>query len=388
MKNYNKIIFRTLIFLLIGVFSFIAFDVYAADYYNILGNRHGTIEKDGYEIFPFEVPVDSTVTIKILGEASNYAYTTYGDYSLEILDVNDQVLYTSSGYTYYDNKDVYGDLTAGSYKLKVIADYSSLSYSFYMIGVPLEYYPAATISLSRTSLTLVQSKAYTLRATLDPRYSTGNITWTSSKTAVATVNSAGKVTAKNLGYTNIIARKDGKSAICRVTVNKTSKKTIVKKRTSSFVKYVKNIPGYKSAKWTTSKKSVATVSTKGKVTAKKVGSATITAKIKGKKYYIPIKVVPLVSAVSAGVDEAAIYNDAYVKITNNSSKSITYMKLQIYQYDNKGSKLTSPYDYFYINDTIGGKKTVTYKFWVNDDTKRIKVKILKVWFKGGTTWRP
>ena len=37
-------------------------------------------------------------------------------------------------------------------------------------------------------------------------------------------------------------------------------------------------------KWSSSKKSIATVTSKGKVTAKKAGSATITAKHDGKKY--------------------------------------------------------------------------------------------------------
>lgn len=45
----------------------------------------------------------------------------------------------------------------------------------------------------------------------------------------------------------------------------------------------------KKAKWTTSKKSVATVK-KGKVTVKKAGKATITCKVKGKKYTCKVTV--------------------------------------------------------------------------------------------------
>lgn len=45
----------------------------------------------------------------------------------------------------------------------------------------------------------------------------------------------------------------------------------------------------KKAKWSTSKKSVATVK-KGKVTAKKAGKATITCKVKGKKYTCKVTV--------------------------------------------------------------------------------------------------
>jgi len=46
----------------------------------------------------------------------------------------------------------------------------------------------------------------------------------------------------------------------------------------------------KKPKWSSSKKSVATVSKKGKVVAKKAGSATITAKIGKKKYKCKVKV--------------------------------------------------------------------------------------------------
>ncbi|MEG2440865.1 MAG: Ig-like domain-containing protein [Acetivibrio sp.] len=46
----------------------------------------------------------------------------------------------------------------------------------------------------------------------------------------------------------------------------------------------------KKALWTTNKKSVATVSQKGKVTGKKEGMATITAKVDGKKYTCKVTV--------------------------------------------------------------------------------------------------
>lgn len=46
----------------------------------------------------------------------------------------------------------------------------------------------------------------------------------------------------------------------------------------------------KDVKWSSSKKTVATVSTKGKVTAKKAGTATIIAKVSNKKYYCKVTV--------------------------------------------------------------------------------------------------
>lgn len=48
----------------------------------------------------------------------------------------------------------------------------------------------------------------------------------------------------------------------------------------------------KKVTWSSNKKSVATVSTKGTVTAKSVGSATITAAVSGKKYTCKVTVSP------------------------------------------------------------------------------------------------
>ena len=63
---------------------------------------------------------------------------------------------------------------------------------------------------------------------------------------------------------------------------KLNKKTLTLTAGSSYTLKVKGTKA--KVKWTSKKKSVATVSSKGKVTAKKTGSTTITAKVKGKKY--------------------------------------------------------------------------------------------------------
>lgn len=66
----------------------------------------------------------------------------------------------------------------------------------------------------------------------------------------------------------------------------TTKKTIYKGST-----YTLKVKGTKKkVKWTTSNKKVATVNSKGKVTAKKKGTATITAKVGGKKLKCKITV--------------------------------------------------------------------------------------------------
>lgn len=72
----------------------------------------------------------------------------------------------------------------------------------------------------------------------------------------------------------------------------------------------------KKVTWSTSNKKVATVNSKGKVTAKKEGTATITAKVLGKKYNCKVKVVTNkvynnVQKVRKYIDKKGSYDDDY-----------------------------------------------------------------------------
>ena len=72
------------------------------------------------------------------------------------------------------------------------------------------------ITLSKTTAKLVQGKTLTLKSTVSP---SKKVTWTSSNTKVATVDSSGKVKAVGKGIANITAKtSDGKTAVCMVTV--------------------------------------------------------------------------------------------------------------------------------------------------------------------------
>lgn len=74
-------------------------------------------------------------------------------------------------------------------------------------------------------------------------------------------------------------------AASKISINKT--KATITKGSSLQLK----ITGTKKkVKWSSNKKSVATVSSKGKVTAKNTGKATITAKVGGKKYACKVTV--------------------------------------------------------------------------------------------------
>ena len=112
------------------------------------------------------------------------------------------------------------------------------------------------------------------------------VTWTSSKKSVASVSSSGVVTAKKKGTAVITARANGVTAKCRITVTAPSVKLSPAKLslqagTSSQLKAT--VKGKsKRVTWSSSNFSVAAVNSKGKITAKKEGTAVITAAANGK----------------------------------------------------------------------------------------------------------
>ena len=109
--------------------------------------------------------------------------------------------------------------------------------------------------------------------------------FTSSNPAVATVDANGKVTAKKAGKATITvtagkltAKVDIIVAKAGVTAKANSAVIYTKGQKSTNLTVTKNgISG--TAKYTSSNKKVATVSSKGKVTAKKAGKAVITVKV-------------------------------------------------------------------------------------------------------------
>lgn len=76
----------------------------------------------------------------------------------------------------------------------------------------------ASIALNKTNLTLPVSNETTLKATISPNTANTQITWTTSNKSIATVNSKGTVTAKAPGTATIIAKCNGATAKCKVTV--------------------------------------------------------------------------------------------------------------------------------------------------------------------------
>lgn len=151
---------------------------------------------------------------------------------------------------------------------------------------------ATSIKLSKKTLTLKKGAYTQLKATLS-KNSTDKVTWSSSNKKVAKVDTNGVVTALKGGIVTITAKAaSGKKATCKVTVkeaatkvklNKT-KATLKKGGTLTLKATVTPSSSTDKLTWSSSNKKVAAVDSKGKVTAKKKGTAVITVKTaSGKK---------------------------------------------------------------------------------------------------------
>ncbi len=151
----------------------------------------------------------------------------------------------------------------------------------------------SSVKLNSSSKTLTKAgETYQLKATVSPDNATNkNVTWSSSKESVATVNSSGLVTAKANGSATITAKtKDGgKTATCKITVkidttvsvtgvtlDKSAASLTVGESVTLKATVSPSNATKKDVSWSSSNSGVATVDSSGKVTAVAPGTAKIT----------------------------------------------------------------------------------------------------------------
>lgn len=172
------------------------------------------------------------------------------------------------------------------------------------------------VAISPRSAVIYKGHAKTLKASVNPSNATyKKVTWSSSNTKIATVNSKGKVTAKKAGTVTITARV--KSANVKATCKITVKNPTVRLTPTSKTIYVDDTytlkatatPSNGKLTWSSSNTKIATVNSKGKVTAKKEGTATITVKITGTSIKKTCKVTVKKKSLKLSSDKVSMYVD-------------------------------------------------------------------------------
>ena len=259
-------------------------------------------------IITLALPVTANAAVKI--NKTSVSVLRGKTYNLKITGTKKKIKWTSS------NKKI--ATVSASGKIKGIKKgrcniYAKVGKKKYTCKVTVKQ-PVTSIKLSKKSISLNKGKKYTLKARIAPKNAANKaVVWKSSNTKIASVSSNGVVTAKSAGTTTITATaKDGsrKKASCKVTIKGSSNKKIliqelkfdIKERIIELMpaqykdpskywvnKYVDSEGYYydpiifpsnatnKTLSWKSSNTNVATVDTKGNITALRAGTTIISA---------------------------------------------------------------------------------------------------------------
>ena len=239
------------------------------------------------------------------------------------------------------------------------------------------------IYLKATSTTVdIKGKVKVSVYKTKPSKASKSVKWKSSNKKVATVSKSGYVTGKKKGTVKITAtskkRKKVKKTIkIKVTNLKAKSVTMSKKSAILFPNdkttlkaTVKGSAGFynQGVTWKSSNTSVATVNSKGSVTAKKAGKATITATEKGGSK----KATCAVTVSGIKVDKANKSVSVTATVNNADAKSMHYVV-----YKNGGAAKTS----YFVTDATPAELNaalgkISAKAWDTQskiDTKKDKV---------------
>lgn len=218
--------------------------------------------------------------------------------------------------------------------------------------------PLKGVKFKNSKETFYVGKEDTLDMVFTPaNASDKTFTWKSSDKSVAKVNSKGVVTAVSTGSCTITAKSNdgGYTAKCKLTViKKVYPKSVDLNVDKTKLEAGKTLqlkatvhPGnssIKSVEWSSSDKDIATVNSKGLVTAKKGGTVTITCKTKsaGKKVSCRITVTQKVSGISLSASAMTLTTGKTKTLTATVSPSgATNKEIKWYSGDKSIAKVNS-----------------------------------------------
>ena len=178
--------------------------------YILAEDINGTKQTD-YASFPEYVnkPVDKTkYTVRVESDGADVSASTTVGYRGTKVTVKAT---PKEGYVFKQWKVVSGGVTLSSL--------TKTTATFYITGqnvVIKAICEKIELSLNKTETKIICGSSETLKATL--KASKDKISWTSSDSKIATVDSKGKITAKQAGTATITAAAAGKTCECKVTV--------------------------------------------------------------------------------------------------------------------------------------------------------------------------
>ena len=182
-------------------------------------------------------PADMTVTV---GQTASFTVTATGEnlfYQWQQITDNGQSWTDISGANAatYTTVATTTDMSGTQYRCVVSNSAGSVTSDAAILTVEKKTVPVTGVTLNPTSLSLFTGQSETLTATVTPNDATNpNVTWSSDKPEVATVDTNGKVTAVGEGEATItVTTTDGsKTATCQVTVLHSNLKYFERKEAS------------------------------------------------------------------------------------------------------------------------------------------------------------
>ncbi|MBQ8503843.1 MAG: Ig-like domain-containing protein [Clostridia bacterium] len=272
-----------------------------------------------------------------------------------------------------------------------------------------------SVSLNKTQATIYTTKSIRLKATVLPEEATNKaLSWKSSNTKVATVDSNGKVTAVGSGTATITCttKNMNKTATCVVTVlRKTEVESLSVSGNTTImykgrVRQLKAVVGpenatFKDVKWSSSNTKVAKIDKDGKITAVGAGKAVITCASTDNpmiKYSYNLRVYILPTGVTLNKKSVSVYEGntrqltATISPADASNKKVTWSSSDksIATVNSKGVVTAKKPGTVYITcTTVKGGFTARCKVKVLDfiSVQSVKLNKASVTIKDGNTYQ-
>lgn len=306
---------------------------------NTLYGSYSSVVSTKTSARPAEIKLDKTSTALYIGNSTTIKATTYPSKAeVKWLTSNKSIATVTSK----------GTITAMKKGTATITAYFKYKDKTYKSSCKVTV-KSPSVSLNASSVAVVMNKSITLKAKTIPEKL--KVTWTTSNKSIATVTSSGKVTGVSKGTATITAyaKYKGKTykSTCKVTVQSPAivldKSSVSIYQNKSITLKAKCRPGDVKVQWATSNKSVAKVSSSGKVTGVGKGTANITASFKynGKVYKSVCKVT--VKKIEYGTVEGCItwqYN-RYVgtRGDNNATVMLIPENNNVKKFDNRSAAM-------------------------------------------------
>lgn len=346
--------------------------------------------------YKFSIPVSSTVYASFTGQdtkeiwGDKNAYYKY-DVNVTIKDSDNSTIKKATiNINSKDKKRVYVDLKKGDYKIVISVPKGGDDgfFNFSLYEKLTKEYPTKTLTLNKSSVTVNYDteEPPVLKATQNPSYTTDNLTWSTSNKYIATVKD-GVVEPLRLGKVTITAKSGTKTAKCTVNIKSMPLIVTMDDPVQYLKKYVKYVENAEGGKWSSSDKNVATVSSTGKITAKKIGECFITFKTTDGKYYKFYVVVAYpVMITNEKVYRTSSSRGIEFTLMNCSEKTVESVKIGFEEYDFEG-QLTRNDKRSFTNMQFKSLNEKNIRCKINANTAYYGAYIYQVKFTDGTIWK-